>query len=47
MGLLAIFQTLVEVVLIGFVLWGFLNERRLVAMERRIIRMIKKKLAKV
>lgn len=47
MSLIAILRTLVELVLIGFVLWGFLNERRLVAMERRVIRVLKKKFAKI
>ncbi len=47
MNLLAVFQTLIEVALIGFVLWGIFNERRLVLMERRVIRLLKKKLAKI
>lgn len=47
MSLLAVFQTLIEVVLIGFVFWGLFNERRLVAMEKRVIRMLKKKFAKI
>lgn len=47
MSFIAILRTLVELVLIGFVLWGFLNERRLVAMERRVIRALKNKFAKI
>lgn len=37
---LAVFQTVLEAVLIGFVVWGFFNERKLAVLEKRLARLI-------
>jgi len=43
MSTLHIFQTIFEILAVGFVIWGILNEQRLVAFEKRIKAAIQRK----
>jgi hypothetical protein len=37
---LAVFETVLEAVLIGIVIWGFFNERKLAVLEKRLARLL-------
>ena len=37
---LSVFSTIIEAILIGIVVWGFFNERKLAVREKRLARLI-------
>jgi hypothetical protein len=37
---LSVFSTIIEAILIGIVVWGFFNERKLAVLEKRLARLI-------
>lgn len=37
--ILAVFETILEAILIGIVVWGFFNERKLAVLEKRLARL--------
>ena len=43
MSTLHIFQTIFEILAVGFVIWGIFNEKRLVAFEKRLKASIQRK----
>lgn len=36
---LSVFSTIIEAILIGIVVWGFFNERKLAVLEKRLARL--------
>lgn len=44
---LMIFQTILEILLVGFVFWGIFNEKKLIALEEKIACKIRRRAFKV